>query len=413
MDLLRFFTAGNVDDGKSTLIGRLLYDSESISTDIIETLTRQSKTTADNTEIDLALLTDGLRAEREQGITIDVAYKYFSTGKRKFIIADTPGHAQYTRNMFTGASTAQLAIILIDARNGITDQTKRHSIIAAVLDMPQVLLCINKMDLVDYSEQRFEEIVSEYTDFSKKIGLKQVDYIPTSALVGENVVHKSKRMNWFPGPSLLQYLENIEITASDVSEEARFQVQYVIRPQTEALHDYRGYAGSVLNGTFRVGDEVTVLPSGLTSRISAIEYNLKEVARAEKNQPIVLHLEDDLDISRGNTIVPTGALPLSEKSLEATICWMDSKAFNSGQKFILQQNSFRTKAAIKEIHSKIDIHSFRDLESDGTLALNELAKVSIKTAEAVSYDAFKRLAKTGSFILINENTHQTVAAGVI
>ena len=413
MDLLRFFTAGNVDDGKSTLIGRLLYDSESISTDIIETLTRQSKTTGENTGIDLALLTDGLRAEREQGITIDVAYKYFSTDKRKFIIADTPGHAQYTRNMFTGASTAQLAIILIDARNGITDQTKRHSIIAAILGMPQVLLCINKMDLVDYSEQRFDEIVSEYNVFSKKIGLKQVDYIPTSALVGENVVHKSNQMNWFPGPSLLQYLENIEITASDVSEEARFQVQYVIRPQTEALHDYRGYAGSVLNGTFRVGDEVTVLPSGLTSRISAIEYNLKEVVCAEKNQPIVLHLEDDLDISRGNTIFPIGALPLSEKSLEATICWMDSKAFNSGQKFILQQNSFRTKAAIKEIHSKIDIHSFRDLESDGTLSLNELAKVSIKTAEAVSYDAFKRLATTGSFILINENTHQTVAAGVI
>lgn len=413
MDLLRFFTAGNVDDGKSTLIGRLLYDSESISTDIIETLTRQSKTTGENTEIDLALLTDGLRAEREQGITIDVAYKYFSTDKRKFIIADTPGHAQYTRNMFTGASTAQLAIILVDARNGITDQTKRHSIISAVLGIPQVLLCINKMDLVNYSEQRFDEIVSEYNEFSKKIGLKKVDYIPASALAGENVVHRSILMNWYPGPSLLQYLENIEIATSEGSDEARFQVQYVIRPQTEELHDYRGYAGSVLNGTFRVGDQVTILPSGLTSRISKIESNLKEVNHAGKSQPVVLHLEDDLDISRGNTIVPSNSLPVSEKSLDATICWMDSKAFNPGQKFILQQNSFRTKAAIREIYSRIDIHSFRDLESDGTLALNELAKVSLKTAEEVSYDPFNRLAKTGSFILINENTNQTVAAGVI
>lgn len=413
MDLLRFFTAGNVDDGKSTLIGRLLYDSESISTDIIETLTRQSKTTGENTEIDLALLTDGLRAEREQGITIDVAYKYFSTDKRKFIIADTPGHAQYTRNMFTGASTAQLAIILVDARNGITDQTKRHSIISAVLGMPQVLLCINKMDLVDYSEQCFDEIVSEYNEFSKKIGLKKVDYIPASALVGENVVHKSKMMSWYPGPSLLQYLENIEIAASEGSDEARFQVQYVIRPQTEELHDYRGYAGSVLNGTFHVGDEVTILPSGLTSRISKIESNLEAVSSAKKSQPVVLHLEDDVDISRGNTIVPSNALPVSEKSLDATICWMDSKAFNQGQKFILQQNSFRTKAVIREIYSRIDIHSFQDLDSDGTLSLNELAKVSLKTAEAVSYDSFSQLAKTGSFILINENTNQTVAAGVI
>lgn len=413
MDLLRFFTAGNVDDGKSTLIGRLLYDSESISTDIIETLTRQSKTNGENAAIDLALLTDGLRAEREQGITIDVAYKYFSTEKRKFIIADTPGHAQYTRNMFTGASTAQLAIILVDARNGITDQTKRHSIISATLGIPQVLLCINKMDLVDYDEARFDEIVFEYNEFARLIGLKKVDYIPTSALVGENVVHKSELLSWYPGPSLLHYLENVKITPSEFSDEARFQVQYVIRPQTEALHDYRGYAGSVLNGTFRVGDEVTVLPSGVTSRISKIEQNLEEVSSAGKNQAIVLHLEDDLDISRGNTIVPANALPQTGKSLEAKICWMDHAAFNPGQKFLLQQNSFRTKAAIKEIHAKIDIHSFRDLESDGTLRLNELAKVSIKTAEAVSYDSFQYLAKTGAFILINEHTNQTVAAGIL
>lgn len=413
MDLLRFFTAGNVDDGKSTLIGRLLYDSQSISTDIIETLTRQSKTTGENTTIDLALLTDGLRAEREQGITIDVAFKYFSTDKRKFIIADTPGHAQYTRNMFTGASTAQLAIILVDARNGITDQTKRHSIISATLGIPQVLLCINKMDLVNYSEERFNEIVSEYRTFAELIGVKKVDFIPTSALAGDNVVHRSEKLDWFKGLPLLAYLETVLVDEAITKEEARFQVQYVIRPQTEALHDYRGYAGSVLSGNFQVGDEVTILPSGAHTRISKIESNLKEVETAGKNQPVVLHLEDDLDISRGNTIVPNNSLPQTEKMLQATICWMDSSAFHSGQKFLLQQNSFRTKAMIKEIHSKIDIHSFQDLESDGNLQLNELAKVSIKTADGVSFDAFKQLPKTGAFILINENTNQTVAAGVI
>ncbi len=413
MDLLRFFTAGNVDDGKSTLIGRLLYDSESISTDILETLTRQSKTTGENTTIDLALLTDGLRAEREQGITIDVAYKYFSTDKRKFIIADTPGHAQYTRNMFTGASTAQLAIILVDARNGITDQTKRHSIISATLGIPQVLLCINKMDLMAYSEDRFNEIVSEYQTFSELIGLNKVDFIPTSALAGDNVVHSSEKLSWYKGLPLLEYLETVKVDEGNLKEEARFQVQYVIRPQTEALHDYRGYAGSVLSGNFHVGDEVTILPSGVQTRISKIESNLKEVKTAGKNQPVVIHLEDDLDISRGNTIVPKNALPQTEKSVEATICWMDNGAFNSGQKFLLQQNSFRTKAVIKEIHSKIDIHSFQDLESDGNLQLNELAKVSIKIAEALSFDSFKNLPKSGAFILINENTNQTVAAGVI
>ncbi len=413
MDLLRFFTAGNVDDGKSTLIGRLLYDSESISTDIIETLTRQSKSVGEHASIDLALLTDGLRAEREQGITIDVAYKYFSTNKRKFIIADTPGHAQYTRNMFTGASTAQLAIILVDARNGITDQTKRHSIISAVLGIPRVLVCINKMDLVGYSEERFNEIVPDYQAFAQLIGLKAVDFIPTSALNGDHVVHASEALSWYEGLPLLTYLETVEIGASAEAESARFQVQLVIRPQTEQLHDYRGYAGSILSGTFQTGDEVTVLPSGLTSRIAAIESNLSEVSSAGKNQPVVLHLEDDLDISRGNTIVLSSDLPTTDKTIEATICWMDNQAFQPGQKLLLQQNSFRTKAAIREIRSKIDIHSFRDLESNGDLKLNELAKVEIRLADAISYDAFEKQAKTGSFILVNENTNNTVAAGVI
>ena len=413
MDLLRFFTAGNVDDGKSTLIGRLLYDSESISTDIIETLTRQSKSVGEHASIDLALLTDGLRAEREQGITIDVAYKYFSTDKRKFIIADTPGHAQYTRNMFTGASTAQLAIILVDARNGITDQTKRHSIISAILGIPKVLVCVNKMDLVGYSEEVFNGIREEYLEFAQLTGIKSVEFIPASALVGDNVVHSSENLSWYEGLSLLQYLESVEIETSEETGESRFQVQLVIRPQTDELHDYRGYAGSVLSGRFQPGDEVTVFPSGQQSKIERIESNLSDIDKAERNQPVIIHLEDDLDVSRGDTIVLSNALPTVSKELNATICWMDNQAFQAGQKLILQQNSFRTKALIREIVSKIDIHSFRELESNGELILNELANIQLRTAEAVSYDAFKKQAKTGAFILINENTNQTVAAGVI
>lgn len=413
MDLLRFFTAGNVDDGKSTLIGRLLYDSNSISTDIIETLTRQSKSTGANASIDLALLTDGLRAEREQGITIDVAYKYFTTEKRKFIIADTPGHAQYTRNMFTGASTADLAIILVDARNGITDQTKRHSIISATLGIPEVLVCVNKMDLLNYSEARYNQILEEYTEFSRLIGLKHVSFIPTSALVGENVVSRSEYMDWYNGPALLEYLETIQVKRSSAKNDARFQVQYVIRPQTDELHDYRGYAGSVLSGSFHVGDQITVLPSGLTSTVSKIEYNLKEVPDAKKDQPVVIHLASDIDISRGDTIVLSDQLPVTDKSVQATICWMDNSALQPGQKLLLQQNSFRTKAMIKDIASKIDIHTYQQLESDGSLKLNELAKVHIRTAEAVSFDSFRENERTGAFILINENTNQTVAAGVI
>jgi len=412
MELLRFFTAGNVDDGKSTLIGRLLYDSDSISTDIIETLTRQSKTTGTNTDIDLALLTDGLRAEREQGITIDVAYKYFTTEKRKFIIADTPGHIQYTRNMFTGASNADLAIILVDARNGITDQTKRHSIISSVLGIPHVLVCINKMDLVDYSETIYNEIQEAYLEFAKPLGIKTISFIPTSALTGENVVHASEKLSWYTGSSLLRFLENVPVSQLQKVEEARFQVQYIIRPQTEELHDYRGYAGSILSGHFRVGDAVRVLPSGNETTIQAIEYNGNQVQEAFRDEPIILHLVDDLDVSRGDTIVPIDQLPLTEKSLDATICWMDSSAFQQGQKLLLQQNSFRTKAVIKTIEGKIDIHSFEQIESDGQLKLNEFAKVNIKTAEAVSLDSYSMNRKTGSFILINENTNNTVAAGI-
>jgi sulfate adenylyltransferase subunit 1 len=413
MDLLRFFTAGNVDDGKSTLIGRLLYDSNCISTDIIEKLPRQSKTTGVNTEIDLALLTDGLRAEREQGITIDVAYKYFSTDKRKFIIADTPGHIQYTRNMFTGASNANLAIILVDARNGITDQTKRHSIISAILGMPHVLVCINKMDLVDYSEEKYKQIESDYLTFAKQLNLKDISFIPASALAGDNVVTKSDKMSWYKGKPLLEFLETIEITETKQTDVSRFQVQYVIRPQTDELHDYRGFAGRVVSGSYQKGQKVTVLPSGIETTIDRIEVNQQEVDVAETNTPVVLHLKDDVDISRGNSIVPTKHLPKTEKEVTATICWMDNTAYIPGQKILLQQNSFRTKAVVKEVISKIDIHSFTQLESDGAMKLNDICKVIIKTAEPISFDSYVDNRNSGSFILINENTNNTIAAGTI
>ncbi len=413
MELLRFFTAGNVDDGKSTLIGRLLYDSNSISTDIIDTLTKQSKAKAEDAEIDLALLTDGLRAEREQGITIDVAYKYFVSEKRKYIIADTPGHAQYTRNMFTGASNTDLAIVLIDARNGITDQTKRHSIISAILGIPELLICVNKMDLVDYSEARFSEIEAEYQAFSKKIGLKNVTFLPVSALTGENVVNPSENFSWFSGPTLYDFLENVPIPSENLEAESRFQVQYVIRPQTKELHDYRGYAGALLSGNLKKGDKVKIFPQDLTTTIEKIEKYQKEVESVLAGEPVVLHLADDLDVSRGSTIVKFEELPTTENQLEATICWMDNKPFQKGQKLLFQQNSFRTKANIKELEAKIDIHSFEELESEETLQLNDFGKVLIKTAENVSFDSYRQNRKTGAFILINENTNNTVAAGVI
>ncbi len=413
MELLRFFTAGNVDDGKSTLIGRLLFDSNSISTDIIETLTRQSKAIGNDANIDLALLTDGLRAEREQGITIDVAYKYFTTEKRKFIIADTPGHSQYTRNMFTGASNTDLAIILVDARNGITDQTKRHSIISSILGIPHILVCINKMDLVNYDEKVYNQIQEDYLKFSKELHLKNISFIPTSALTGENVVTNSENLAWYKGASLFEFLEQVEIPHEEENQDSRFQVQYVIRPQTEDLHDYRGYAGSVLSGTFKKGQEVQIFPLESKTTISKIEKNGEEIIEASAGEPIIIHLEHDLDVSRGSTIVPLNQQIESEKNLEATICWMDNKPFQAGQKLILQQNSFRTKAIVKAIDSKIDIHNFSEIESNGTIHLNEFCKIQLKTAEKISFDSYKKNRKTGAFILINENTNNTVAAGII
>jgi sulfate adenylyltransferase subunit 1 len=412
MELLRFFTAGNVDDGKSTLIGRLLFDSGSISTDIIETLTKQSKAVGENSTIDLALLTDGLRAEREQGITIDVAYKYFSTPKRKFIIADTPGHTQYTRNMFTGASTADLAIILVDARNGVTEQTKRHTIISAILEIPHILVCINKMDLVSYSKERYNEIQQDFLSVTKNLGLNTISFIPTSALTGDNVVTSSSAMEWYKGESLLSFLENAHIKTAKLNEKLRFQVQYVIRPQTTEFHDYRGYAGTLCSGVLRVGDEVQVVPSGFKTRISKIEHNLKEVEVAYAGTSIVIQLEDDIDISRGIWIVPVSDCPNISNTVQGTICWMDNQAFQlGGVKLLLQQGSLLTKAAIKEITYKIDIENFEKIPSEDKLKLNELASVSIRTAEPLAFDAYRENRFSGAFILINEYTNQTVAAG--
>jgi sulfate adenylyltransferase subunit 1 len=413
MQLLRFFTAGNVDDGKSTLIGRLLYDSNSISTDIIETLTRQSKAKSEHAGIDLALLTDGLRAEREQGITIDVAYKYFSTGKRKFIIADTPGHIQYTRNMFTGASNADLAIILVDARNGITDQTKRHSVLSAILGIPHVLVCINKIDLVDYSEDVYRRIEADYRSFSENLNLKHITFMPASALAGDNVVKRSDKLSWHTGPTLLDFLETVELSESGKTNLPRFQVQYVLRPQTTEHHDYRGFAGRIASGSYKKGQRVAVLPSGIETSIDKIESNQLEITSASANMPVILHLKDDVDVSRGNTIVPVEHLPKTEKELSAVICWMDHAAFIPGQKILFQQNSFRTKAVIKEVSAKIDIHSYRELPYDGSMKLNDICRVLIKTAEPVSFDSYRENRDTGAFILINENTNNTIAAGTI
>lgn len=413
MELLRFFTAGNVDDGKSTLIGRLLFDSNSISTDVIETLTRQSKNLQGDVPIDLALLTDGLRAEREQGITIDVAYKFFTTTKRKFIIADTPGHIQYTRNMFTGASNADLAIVLVDARNGITDQTRRHSILSSILGIPYLVVCINKMDLVDYSDEVYSAIRQQYLEFADRLNLSEIQFIPVSALGGDNVVAPSVHMPWYDGPPLLKYLEEVDIQPFHEQQAPRFQVQYVIRPQLSDLHDYRGYAGLMKSGRLSVGMEVRVLPSNIKTKLARIETNGAEVEDVLVNTPAVLHLADDVDVSRGSWIVSSAFLPVSSKEFTATICWMDQQPYRAGQKFLLQHGSQRTKAVIKSVLDKIDIHTFNHTQGVEQIQLNDICKVIIKTADELHYDAYMTNRSTGSFILIDDNTNGSVAAGTL
>ncbi|GAA4732136.1 sulfate adenylyltransferase subunit 1 [Flavisolibacter ginsenosidimutans] len=409
MDLLRFITAGSVDDGKSTLIGRLLYDSKSILVDQFETLKKQSKN-AVHSEIDLALLTDGLRAEREQGITIDVAYKYFSTPKRKFIIADAPGHIQYTRNMITGASNADCIVILVDARNGVVEQTKRHSIIASLLQIPHVIVAINKMDMVDYDKVVYDVIVEQYKALAKQLNLQDVYYIPMSALKGDNIITTSPEFPWYKGEPLLSYLENLEVTHGATDAPARFQVQYVIRPQSEDLHDYRGYAGRISNGSYAVDDVVRILPEGLTSSISAIEAAGKEVKEAYAGQSVILHLKDDIDISRGDAFVKEHELPKFEQEFDAFVCWMDAKELHEGAKYLLQKGSRRVKAVVKEIEYKLDVNTLEQHPSPQSAKLNDVVKVRIKTAEPLSYDAYTKLSSNGTAILIDQTSNMTSGA---
>ncbi|WP_285057305.1 sulfate adenylyltransferase subunit 1 [Pedobacter ginsengisoli] len=407
MNILKFFTAGSVDDGKSTLIGRLLYDTDSILADQLEAL-QSSNRKNDDGSIDLAILTDGLRAEREQGITIDVAYKYFQTDKRKFIIADTPGHIQYTRNMVTGASTAKLAIILIDARNGVVEQTIRHSYLVSLLGIEHVVVCLNKMDMVGYSETVFNAITDRYKTLAADLNLKDVTFIPVSALKGDNVVNESEYMPWYKGRSLLHFLETVDVAEEDYGL-ARMPVQWVVRPQTEALHDYRGYAGRILSGSFNVNDRVTVLPSGSSSVIERIEIFDQEPAQAHAGQSVTLHLKDDIDISRGDVLVNSDHLPKRAQLIEADICWMDARPMDDSITYLLQHNSKLTKCKIREIIHKVDINTLEKQDAH-EFKLNDIGRVVIKTADELAFDVYSENKANGAAILIDSRTNLTAAA---
>jgi len=408
MNILKFFTAGSVDDGKSTLIGRLLYDTNSILADQLEALQSSNRKNDDGT-IDLAILTDGLRAEREQGITIDVAYKYFQTEKRKFIIADTPGHIQYTRNMVTGASTANLAIILIDARNGVVEQTIRHSYLVSLLGIKHIVVAVNKMDMMDYSETVFTAIKEKYKALAQNLGLKEVTYIPVSALKGDNIVQSSANMDWYEGESLLHFLEQVDTDLQDKTTQARMPVQWVIRPQTDELHDYRGYAGRVLSGTFKVNDSVTVLPAGTNSTISKIEFFENELDQALAGQSVTIHLKDNIDISRGDTLVNSSALPIESKLIEADLCWMDAGALDPSIMYLIQHNSKTTKCKINEILYKVDINTLEKHAAE-EFKLNDIGRVIVKTADALAFDFYGDNRANGSAILIDSRTNLTVGA---
>lgn len=408
MNILKFFTAGSVDDGKSTLIGRLLYDTDSILADQLEAIQSANRKNDDGT-IDLAILTDGLRAEREQGITIDVAYKYFQTDKRKFIIADTPGHIQYTRNMVTGASTANLAIILVDARNGVVEQTIRHSYLVGLLGIKHVVLAVNKMDMVGYSETVFDAIVQKYKGLADELKLEGVTFLPVSALRGDNIVNRSENMPWYTGDSLLHFLEQVDTGTHDKSTFARMPVQWVIRPQSAEWPDYRGYAGRITSGTFKVNDKVTVLPSGSSSTISRIEFFEKDLSEASSGQSVTIHLADDVDISRGDTLVNAANLPVESKLIEADLCWMDTKALDTSITYLLQHNSKVTRCKISEVIYKVDINT---LEKHGTeeFKLNDIGRVILKTADTLALDIYHENKANGSAILIDSRTNLTVGA---
>ena len=409
MDILRFITAGSVDDGKSTLIGRLLYDSKSILADHLEAIEKSTKN-KENGEIDLALLTDGLRAEREQGITIDVAYRYFSTDKRKFIIADAPGHVQYTRNMITGASNVDLAIVLIDARHGVVEQTRRHSIISSLLGIPHVVVAINKIDLVDYSQDVYNNIVIEYSKLAQQLGIENVTYFPLSALNGANIVEKSLQTPWYEGKPLLEFLEEVEIKDAVNLKDARFQVQFVIRPQTEALHDYRGYAGKITSGIYKKGDKVKVLPAGIETTIDKIEIAGKEVEEAFAPQSVTLLLTDDIDISRGDSIVPATESITPSNEADVLFCWLDDKPLQVGNKYLLQHNNRSVRTVIKNLAYKIDVNSLEHIEDVQQVKLNEIVRASIKTAAPIVFDSYKNIRSNGAAILIDETSNATVAA---
>lgn len=412
MELLRFSTAGSVDDGKSTLIGRLLYDSKSIFQDQMDAIEAAS-TKRGEEYVNLALLTDGLRAEREQGITIDVAYRYFSTPKRKFIIADTPGHIQYTRNMVTGASTANLAIILVDARKGIIEQTYRHSYIASLLQIPHIIVCINKMDLVEWDEKTFNRIVNDYKAFASKLDIKDVHFLPISALAGDNVVNRSENMNWYEGPTLLYLLETIHI-GSDVNHiDARFPVQYVIRPMKNEYHDFRGYAGRIAGGVFRVGDTVKALPSGFSSKIKSIVTMDGDLQEAFAPQSVTITLEDEIDISRGDMIVRENNMPQTEQEFDVMLCWMNEKKLVPRGKYLLRHTSRECKCIIKETKYKLNINTLQRITDDLELGLNDIGRVTIRTTVPLFFDSYRKNRITGSIILVDEATNETVAAGMI
>jgi len=411
-ELLRFTTAGSVDDGKSTLIGRLLYDSKSIFEDQYEAIKASSERRGEE-EVNLALLTDGLKAEREQGITIDVAYRYFATPKRKFIIADTPGHIQYTRNMVTGASTANVALVLVDARQGIVEQTRRHAFIASLLQIPHLLLCINKMDLVAYDEKVFEKIKNEFSAFAAKLDIQDIAYIPISALRGDNVVHRSTNMPWFQGSTLLYYLETVHIGSDDNLLDARFPVQYVIRPMKEAFHDYRGYAGRVAGGVFRKGDRVRVLPSGFLSKISRIDTEKGELQEAFPPMSVTLLLEDDIDISRGDMIVKENNSPEVSQDIEAMICWFHPKPLQVRGKYIVLHTNKEVKCMVKELVYKLNINTLSKMEGESVVGMNDIARISIRTTQALLFDPYRKNRVSGSFILVDEGSYETVAAGMI
>ncbi|MEV0725317.1 sulfate adenylyltransferase subunit CysN [Micromonospora purpureochromogenes] len=413
MDLLRFATAGSVDDGKSTLIGRLLYDTKSLFTDQLAAVEAVSAARGDE-YTNLALLTDGLRAEREQGITIDVAYRYFATPRRKFIIADTPGHIQYTRNMVTGASTADLALILVDARKGLVEQSRRHAFLCSLLRVPHLVLCVNKMDLVDYSQEVFERIADEFTAFAAKLDVPDLTVVPISALRGDNIVTRSENMPWYEGPSLLHHLERVHIASDRNLVDVRFPVQYVIRPQSTTVTDYRGYAGQVASGVLKPGDEVMVLPSGFTSRISSVETADGPVAEAFPPMSVTVRLEDEIDISRGDMICRPNNSPAVSQDIEAMVCWMDeTRPLQVGGKYAIKHTTRSARAIVRGLHYRLDINTLHRDEAAGDLKLNEIGRVRLRTTVPLLADEYRRNRTTGGFVIIDEATNRTVAAGMI